>query len=151
MKMLRRFAGNAMLTGTRICVLSPIPGTRSSGRTRKQGPESVILGGRHAVPHVPGVAPRSAHMGRRGVRLFAETAPGLADFWRSIILFGRNVASYKFALGKSLLELAGQDGDQVSLEEPAVPFARHLCEHLRLCDKQGTSAQSRFLDACRCL
>ena len=61
-------------------------------------------------------------MGGRGVRPFAETAPGLEDFWRSIILFGRNVASYKFALGKSLLELAGQDSEQVSLEELAVPL-----------------------------
>ena len=88
-------------------------------------------------------------MGRRGVRAFTETTPSLEDFWRSIILFGRNVASYKFALGKSLLELADQDGDQVPLDELAVPFARHLCEHLKLSDKQGTSAQSRFLDACR--
>ena len=94
-------------------------------------------------------APWSADVGRRSVRAFAETAPGLEDFWRSIILFGRNVASYKFALGKSLLELAGQDRDHVSLDELAVPFARHLCEHLKLSDRQSTSAQSRFLDACR--
>lgn len=64
-------------------------------------------------------------------------------------MFGRNVASYKFALGKSLLELAGQDSDAVTLGELAVPFARHLCEHLQLSDKQGTFAQRRFLDACR--
>ncbi len=80
---------------------------------------------------------------------FTETTPTLENFWRSIILFGRNVASYKFALGKSLLELADQDSDVVSLGELAVPFARHLCEHLQLSDKQGTFGQSRFLDACR--
>ena len=57
MKMLRRFAGNAMLTGTRICVLSPMPGTGSSGRTRKQRSESVILGGQQAVPYAPGLRP----------------------------------------------------------------------------------------------
>jgi hypothetical protein len=83
------------------------------------------------------------------VRTFTETTPSLEDFWRSIILLGRNVASYKFALGKSLLELTDQDRDQVPLDELAVPFARHLCEHLRLSDKQGTFARSRFLDACR--
>ena len=55
---------------------------------------------------------------------FTETTPTLENFWRSVILFGRNVASYKFALGKSLLELAGQDSDVVSLGELAVPFAR---------------------------
>jgi hypothetical protein len=83
------------------------------------------------------------------VTAFTETTPTLENFWRSIILFGRNVASYKFALGKSLLELADQDSDAVSLGELAVPFARHPCEHLQLADKQGTFGQSRFLDACR--
>ena len=83
------------------------------------------------------------------MRTFTETTPSLEDFWRSIILLGRNVASYKFALGKSLLELAHQDQEEVPLDELAVPFARHLCEHLKLSDQQGTSAQSRLLDACR--
>jgi type I restriction enzyme M protein len=32
---------------------------------------------------------------------FTEVQPSLENHWRSIILFGRNVASYKFALGKS--------------------------------------------------
>jgi hypothetical protein len=83
------------------------------------------------------------------VTTFTETTPTLENYWRSIILFGRNVASYKFALGKSLLELADQNYEEVSLDELAVPFARHVCEHLKLSDKQGTSARSRFLDACR--
>lgn len=87
--------------------------------------------------------------GRRGVKTFTETTPTLENYWRSIILFGRNVASYKFALGRSLLELAGQGRDEVRLDELAGPFARHVCEHLRLSDKQGTSTRSRFLDACR--
>jgi hypothetical protein len=34
-----------------------------------------------------------------------EVHPSLDNYWRAIILFGRNVASYKFALGKSLLEM----------------------------------------------
>jgi len=40
------------------------------------------------------------------ITLFQETHPSLASYWRSVILFGRNVASYKFALAKSLLEIA---------------------------------------------
>ncbi len=36
---------------------------------------------------------------------FIDIQPTLENYWRSIILSGRNVASYKFALGKSLLEL----------------------------------------------
>ncbi len=31
--------------------------------------------------------------------LFEDTEPSLDGYWRAIILFGRNVASYKFALG----------------------------------------------------
>ena len=32
------------------------------------------------------------------VEEFKEQFPSLDSYWRSIILFGRNVASYKFAL-----------------------------------------------------
>ncbi len=69
--------------------------------------------------------------------------------WRAVVLFGRNVASYKFALAKMLLELAGRANDRMPLLELAAPFARHLCEHLHQVDKQTTSASSKFLDSCR--
>jgi hypothetical protein len=80
---------------------------------------------------------------------FTECQPTLENYWRSIILFGRNVASYKFALGKSLLEFAKQGNEVITLEQLAEPFARNLCEHLRNADKQATSRSSRFLDSCR--
>src|SRR3712207_8407361 len=35
------------------------------------------------------------------------------------------------------------------LEELAAPFARHLCDHLKLVDKQTTSQSSKFLNSCR--
>jgi hypothetical protein len=60
--------------------------------------------------------------------LFLEASPTTDAYRRSIILFGRNSASYKFALGKSLLEVANQDKTFVSLEELAEPYARHLVE-----------------------
>jgi hypothetical protein len=44
---------------------------------------------------------------------FTQRLPTLDNYWRAVILFGRNVASYKLALGKSLLELAGQGKDRV--------------------------------------
>lgn len=71
-----------------------------------------------------------------------------ADF-RSIVLRGRNVASFKFALAKSLLTLAESGKEAASLEELAVPFSRELCAHIKQVDTQSTSAGSRFLDACR--
>lgn len=80
---------------------------------------------------------------------FAEFHPTLENRWRSVILFGRNVASYKFAMGQSLLELATAGKEIIQLDELAKPFSKHLCKHLALCDKQTTSQSSRFLDICR--
>lgn len=80
---------------------------------------------------------------------FLTRAPNLDANWRAVVLFGRNVASYKFALAKTLLDLADRSDDRVPINDLAAPFARHLCEHLRKVDKQATSKSSKFLDACR--
>ena len=75
--------------------------------------------------------------------------PGIDDIWRAIVLHGQNVQSYKFALAKSLLELRPEEGELLKLEDLSPVYARHLTEHLRFADKQGTSNSSKFLDACR--
>ena len=80
---------------------------------------------------------------------FLQYSPTLDNYWRSIILFGRNVASYKFALGKSLLEFKGRGNDLITLDELAEPFARNMCEHLVSSPKQATSPSSKFLSACK--
>jgi 5-methylcytosine-specific restriction endonuclease McrA len=80
---------------------------------------------------------------------FYEVEPNLENYWRSIILFGRNVASYKFALAKALYDLKDSGNTVITLDKLAVPFARHISEHLIICDKQATSASSPFLNACR--
>ena len=80
---------------------------------------------------------------------FRNAAPTPAGDWRHIIRFGRNVASYKFALGRVLLELGRQQQTFVPLDDLAVPYAAAICEHLRAEDRQSTSAMSRFLNACR--
>ena len=80
---------------------------------------------------------------------FTEVQPTLENYWRALILFGRNVASYKFALGKSLLELAPQGNEIITLEQLAKPFSQNICQHLRMANKQTTSTTSRFLDTCR--
>ena len=82
-------------------------------------------------------------------RIFSSQSPTLVDQWRAIVLFGANVASYKFALAKSLIELAPNEGDLIKLDALAVPFARNISEHLKISDKQATSRSSRFLDLCR--
>ncbi len=71
------------------------------------------------------------------------------DVWRSIVLFGRNVASYKFALAKSLIDLADRTDTFVPLEGLAEPFAKSLCEQLKVNDTQTTSRSSKFLDELR--
>ncbi|MEO8593065.1 MAG: HNH endonuclease [Candidatus Solibacter sp.] len=73
----------------------------------------------------------------------------LENYWRAVILFGQNVASYKFALAKSLIDLSAAGQAVISLEALADPFSRHIVDHLAKAPKQATSASSRFLDACR--
>jgi len=80
---------------------------------------------------------------------FISSKPSIEDYWRSIILFGKNVASYKFALAKSLIELKPNSGDLIKLEDLAVPFAENIVAHLKVVDKQSTSYSSKFLDLCR--
>lgn len=80
---------------------------------------------------------------------FYEIEPSLENYWRSIILFGRNVASYKFALAKSLYDLKDSSETVITLDKLAIPFSKHLTEHLKICDKQVTSASSKFLEGCK--
>lgn len=79
---------------------------------------------------------------------FQEVCPSPESYWRSVIIFGRNVASYKFAFAESLIELAAQGKSSVTLADLSDPFSRHICEHIRAVPKQTTSSTSRFLDAC---
>jgi hypothetical protein len=80
---------------------------------------------------------------------FRENDPSLESQWRSIILFGKNSASYKFAFGKTLLELASKETNTVSLKELSPLFVSHILEHLKKNDKQGNAQSSTFLNACR--
>ena len=80
---------------------------------------------------------------------FYSVTPTPDNYWRAIILFGRNVASYKFALAQSLLDISSSTDDLVKLDDLAAPFSSHLCRHLKIADKQITSSKSTFLDACR--
>jgi len=69
--------------------------------------------------------------------------------WRAIVLYGVNVASYKFALAKTLLEFAEAQRTEIAIKDLAEPYSRHICEHLKQADRQCTQPRSRFLDACR--
>lgn len=80
---------------------------------------------------------------------FLATQPTAENYWRGIVLLGRNVATYKLALAKTLLELSSSGKTFVSLEDLALPYTRHLTEHLKHAEKQITSSSSKFLDACR--
>ena len=80
---------------------------------------------------------------------FISKHPQLEDYWRGIVLFGRNVASYKFALAKSLLELRPSSSQLLKLEDLAPIYSGHIAKHLKKTDKQSTSLTSKFLDGCR--
>lgn len=80
---------------------------------------------------------------------FYSIDPTPEEYWRSIVLFGRNVATYKFALAKSLLDINPQGGQLIKLSDLAPVYAGYIAQHIELADKQATSASSSFLDACR--
>lgn len=80
---------------------------------------------------------------------FQENDPSLESQWRSIILFGKNSATYKFAFGKSLLELVSKEQNTFSLTDLSPIFVNSILEHLKKNDKQGNSNSSTFLNACR--
>ena len=82
------------------------------------------------------------------VESFVDKNPSIETCFRSIILLGRNVASYKFALAKSLLEIK-TDNSFIKIEDLALPFSKNIAEHLLISDKQITSRSSTFLDFCK--
>ncbi|MDA1369852.1 MAG: HNH endonuclease [Proteobacteria bacterium] len=80
--------------------------------------------------------------------MFIDKDPSLSTYWRAIVLLGNNVASYKFALAKTLLEVQA-DSTLIRMEDLALPFALNVAQHLEHNDKQVTSKSSKFLDYCR--
>ena len=80
---------------------------------------------------------------------FQINDPSLESQWRSLILFGKNSATYKFAFAKSLLELIENETTSITLSDLAKPFSKNITEHLKQSDKQGNSSSSKFLNFCR--
>lgn len=81
---------------------------------------------------------------------FVDVEPTLENYWRAIILFGKNTASYKFALAKSLIDISlEQKSDLITLDDLALPYALHLAEHLKHSPKQSTAKTSQFIQACQ--
>lgn len=75
--------------------------------------------------------------------------PSSESCWRAVILFGFNAASYKFALAKTLLDLASKESTFITIEDLALPFALNVVEHIEEVDKQGQRPTGPFLDGCR--
>jgi len=67
----------------------------------------------------------------QGYQGFIQVGPDEATYLRSIVLFGDNTASYKFALTRALLDLAEQQQTSVTLPELAPHFARHILNHVQ--------------------
>ena len=78
---------------------------------------------------------------------FYQIEPTLRTTGAALFFFGKNVASYKFALAHALYDIRRDGSDLIRLEELAVPFSQHLCRHLEQGPKQITSPK-QFLSAC---
>jgi len=79
---------------------------------------------------------------------FIPAVPSVEDCWRGVVLYGRNTASYKFALASALLELNPQSGQLIKLEDLAPAFAKHIARHLADAPKQITTKDGKFIEAC---
>lgn len=79
---------------------------------------------------------------------FISSAPTVEDCWRGVVLYGRNTASYKFALASALLELNPKSGQLVKLEDLAPSFAKQVARHLIEAPKQITTRDGKFIQAC---
>ncbi len=86
---------------------------------------------------------------RMTMTLFQINDPSIEFQWRSLILFGKNSATYKFAFAKSLLEVVEYQKTTISLDDLSIPFANSIITHLKNNDKQGSSYSSKFLEGCR--
>jgi hypothetical protein len=80
--------------------------------------------------------------------LFIPPSPTVEDCWRGVVLYGRNTASYKFALASALLALKPQSGELVKLEDLAPVFAPSIADHLKVAPKQITTTNGKFIQAC---
>ena len=81
---------------------------------------------------------------------FYENDLSLDTLWRSIVLIGKNTKSYKFALGKSIIQLASEGKQTVSMRDLAPYFARNTIDHVKSGNKQGAGEgnSGQFLGAC---
>jgi 5-methylcytosine-specific restriction endonuclease McrA len=64
------------------------------------------------------------------------------------VLYGRNTASYKFALASALLDLKPGSGELVKLDELAPVYAQQVAKHLRIAPKQITTSNGKFIQSC---
>ena len=80
---------------------------------------------------------------------FYQVDPAPENYWRGVILFGNNFATYKFALAHALYEVERQS-DLIRLEALALPFSNHICQHLKQAPKQtlNMAKPGPFLKAC---
>lgn len=81
----------------------------------------------------------------KNITLFQEEKPSLESYWRSVVLFGRNTASYKFSLAESLLDFAKQGKTTVSLDELANPFSGNICRHIKKKNAKQLTLPARSL------
>lgn len=79
---------------------------------------------------------------------YVYSGPAEESCWRSVVLFGKNTASYKFALAQSVIELAKQGKSIVSIDELAAPYAANICRHAKAAPRQSTNRTNAFLRAC---
>jgi len=57
---------------------------------------------------------------------FQENDLSLESQWRALILFGKNSATYKFAFGRALLDLASKETNSINLKDLAPMYLKSI-------------------------
>ena len=80
---------------------------------------------------------------------FQFNDPSIESQCRALILFSRNTATHKFALGQALLKAARADSTELSLEDLSIPYARTLIDHIKVSPFQTSNKKDgAFIRAC---
>lgn len=66
-----------------------------------------------------------------------------------MILMGDNNKTYKFALAKSIIELAQNGTNELLVEDIAIVFNKYMLEHVKSGTIQGVKPYGEYLDACQ--
>ena len=79
--------------------------------------------------------------GRDEEIVFKLENPSSDTQWRNLILFGKNLATYKFSSATTLLQLIDQGKTVVTLDNLSKPYSEYMIDHVKIDFGQDNSGK----------